>query len=127
MYHGRRVDLLDFVASNRDRLVLKPNSDYGGRGVTLGWECTDERWREKMKDALGASFVVQERVEVREESFPRLVDGKIEIAKHYVDFDPYTWAGDEVTGAGVRLSSSALLNVTTGGGSATPLLIIDES
>ncbi|MEP7270966.1 MAG: hypothetical protein ABI882_05655 [Acidobacteriota bacterium] len=127
MYHGRRLDLLEFVAANRERLVLKPNSDYGGRGVSLGWECSNELWQEKMRDALGASFVVQERVEVREESFPRLVDGQIQIAKYYVDFDPYTWVDNDVTGAGVRLSSSALLNVTSGGGSATPLLIIDKS
>ncbi len=125
-YHGRRVDLLEFVAANRDRLVLKPNSDYGGRGVTLGWECHDERWQQAMKDALGASFVVQERVEVCEESFPKMVDGDVQLAKYYVDFDPYTWSHSEVAGAGIRLSSSALLNVTSGGGSATPLLILGE-
>lgn len=126
-YRGRRVDLLSFVAVRREGLVLKPNSEYGGRGVILGWECSDERWQEAMKDALGASFVVQERVEVRQELFPRLVEGGIEATKYYVDFDPYTWANGEVAGAGIRLSSSALLNVTSGGGSATPLLILGES
>jgi uncharacterized circularly permuted ATP-grasp superfamily protein len=124
-YHQRRVDLLDFVAASRDRFVIKPNGDYGGRGVTLGWECSDEEWRQAIEDALGASFVVQERVEVREESFPSMIDGEIKLANRYVDFDPYTWCGDEVEGAGVRLSSSALLNVTAGGGSAAPLLIIE--
>jgi len=43
-----------------------------------------------------------------------------------LDFDPYTWGGEEVEGAGIRLSPSALLNVTAGGGSATPLLIVSE-
>ena len=32
------VDLLGFVADNRERLVLKPASDHGGRGVMLGIE-----------------------------------------------------------------------------------------
>jgi hypothetical protein len=123
-YQGRRIDLLEFAAARREQLVLKPGSDYGGRGVTLGWECTEERWQQAMKDALGASFVIQERVDVREELFPKLIDGKIETAKYYVDFDPYTWSTEGVAGAGVRLSSSALLNVTSGGGSATPMLII---
>src|SRR5438046_6859713 len=29
-YYGREIDLLDFVIANRERLVLKPNDDYGG-------------------------------------------------------------------------------------------------
>lgn len=125
-YHSQRVDLLDLVAASRERFVLKPSSEYGGRGVTLGWECTAEQWQCALKEALGSSFVVQERVEVLQEPFPSMVDGNIELARRYVDFDPYTWSGNLVDGAGIRLSSSALLNVTSGGGSATPLLILSE-
>jgi uncharacterized circularly permuted ATP-grasp superfamily protein len=124
-YRGRRVDLPEFVIANRERLALKPNGEYGGRGVTLGWECEESRWAQTVNDALGASFVVQERVEVRREPFPALVNGRIEIGERFVDFDPYVWRGQTVAGAGVRLSSSALLNVSAGGGSATPLLIIE--
>lgn len=125
-YNNRRIDLLDFVSRSREQLVLKPSSEYGGRGVTLGWECEDERWQQAIKEALGASFVVQERVELREEVFPRLLNGRVELGRHFVDFDPYSWPRDEVAGAGVRLSSSALLNVTSGGGSAAPLLVINQ-
>ena len=35
-YGPWRFDLLTFVADNRERLVLKPADDYGGRGVILG-------------------------------------------------------------------------------------------
>jgi hypothetical protein len=124
-WRGRRVDILDYVSSHRSSLVLKPNGDYGGRGVTMGWECSDAEWRQAVKDACGASFVVQERVEVLQQSFPTLVNNQIEYENLYLDFDPYTWSGEEVEGAGVRLSSSALLNVSAGRGSATPMLIID--
>ncbi|MFN0107356.1 MAG: hypothetical protein ACKVZH_00760 [Blastocatellia bacterium] len=124
MYHGRKVDLLDFAATHKEQLVLKPNGDYGGKGVTLGWESDEEKWRQAIDDALGASFVIQERVEVLQETFPTLVSGDVKFEDRYVDFDPYTWGGEDVEGAGVRLSPSALLNVTAGGGSATPLLII---
>ena len=123
-YHGRKVDLLDFALTHKEQLVLKPNGDYGGRGVTLGWECDEEKWRQAIDDALGASFVIQERVEVLQESFPMLVAGEMKYESRYVDFDPYTWGGDSVEGAGVRLSPSALLNVTAGGGSATPMFVI---
>jgi hypothetical protein len=125
-YHGRKVDLLGFIVQHREQLVLKPNGDYGGRGVTLGWESSEEKWRQAIDDALGASFVVQERVEVLQQTFPTLLNGEMKFEDRYVDFDPYTWAGEEVEGAGIRLSPSALLNVTAGGGSATPLLIIQE-
>jgi hypothetical protein len=124
-YRKQRVDLIDFVSSRRDNLVLKPNGDYGGRGVTLGRQCSDDDWRQVVKDALDGSFVVQERVEILQQSFPTLADGRIVFENRHVDFDPYTWSGDEVEGAGVRLSPSALLNVTAGGGSATPVLIIE--
>lgn len=124
-YQGRRIDLLEFAVALREQLVLKPVGDYGGRGVTLGWECSDERWQQAMRDALGAAFVIQERVEVREELFPRMIDGRLEISKYYLDCDPYTWSTEGAAGAGVRLSSSALLNVTSGGGSATPMLVIE--
>jgi hypothetical protein len=124
-YRGRVIDLLDFTAANREKLVLKPNSEYGGKGVLLGWECNNERWQQALRAALDGSFVVQERVEVLSQTFPTVLDNRIAYEERYVDFDPYTWGGEEVEGAGVRLSSSALLNVTAGGGSATPLLIIE--
>ncbi len=123
-YRDRRVDLIDFVLRRRETLVLKPNGDYGGRGVVLGWECDDGDWNRAVTEATGASFIVQERVEFMRESFPVLINERITYEDRYVDFDPYTWIGDEVEGAGVRLSSSALLNVTAGGGSATPMLIL---
>ena len=124
-YHGRAIDLLDFAAANRDKLVLKPNAAYGGKGVVLGWECDEAHWQQALDDALGNSFVLQERVEVLSQTFPTLSGNDITYEDRYVDFDPYTWGGDEIVGAGVRLSSSALLNVTAGGGSATPLLVLE--
>lgn len=126
-YRGRRIDLLEFVAANRERLALKPNSEYGGRGVTLGWEVEPDVWVQAIKDALGAPFVVQERIEAQQEPFPVLVNGQLKIEDRYVDFDPYVWRGEQCAGAGVRLSSTALLNVSAGGGSATPMMIIEEN
>jgi uncharacterized circularly permuted ATP-grasp superfamily protein len=125
-YREQRIDLLEFVATNRERLVIKPSGEYGGRGVTLGWESEPADWIQTIQDALGAPFVVQERVEVLQEIFPTLVNDELKWESRYVDFDPYTWGGEDVEGAGIRLSPSALLNVTAGGGSATPLLIIER-
>src|SRR5256884_2047527 len=37
-YFGEEIDLLEFVGEKRERLVLKPNDDYGGHGIYIGWE-----------------------------------------------------------------------------------------
>src|SRR5688572_13397530 len=44
-FHEQDVDLLPFVAQNRERLVLKPNDEYGGKGIVLGWEVSDDQWQ----------------------------------------------------------------------------------
>jgi uncharacterized circularly permuted ATP-grasp superfamily protein len=126
LYEGRKVDLVEFVAGNRERLVLKPNGEYGGKGVILGWECGDEVWQYALKEALGASFIVQERVELGREVYPSMVESRLSFDERYLDLDPYVWNGTGVEGCGVRLSQFALLNVSAGGGSATPMFIISE-
>ncbi|PWT89143.1 MAG: hypothetical protein C5B54_09425 [Acidobacteria bacterium] len=123
-YKGRTVDLIPFIAQNRDHLVLKPNAEYGGRGVVLGWECEDSHWAEALQNAVDTSYVVQERVPVAKESFPSLIEGEIRFNDRYFDLDPYVWDGARIEGCGVRLSSMALLNVA-GGGSATPMFVLE--
>src|SRR5262249_50752872 len=51
-FHGRGVDLVPFLHANRERLVLKPNDDYGGKGIVLGWTVEAPRWEEAIKMAL---------------------------------------------------------------------------
>ena len=126
VYRDKTVDLIPFVAENREQMVLKPNSEYGGRGVVLGWECDTDRWRESLIDALNGSYVVQERVPLGREVFPSIIDGQLRFDERYLDLDPYVWDGERVEGCGVRLSKLALLNVSAGGGSATPMFVIRE-
>ena len=125
-YGGRRIDLIDFVAGRREDLILKPNGDHGGRGVVSGWQCDDGEWSRAVSDTLGASFIVQERVGAMQEPFPTLSGGQITFEDRRVDFAPYTWLGDNVEGAGVRLSATAPSNAPACGGSATPMLILEN-
>ena len=125
-WHGRRIDLPEFALANRERLVLKPTGNYGGRGVTLGRECTADEWQRALTESLGARFVIQERVETKPEPFPVGEGDGFRLENRYADFSPYTWQGELAEGAGIRLSDSALLNVAAGGGSAVPLLLVDE-
>jgi uncharacterized circularly permuted ATP-grasp superfamily protein len=126
VYQGREVDLIPFVAENRDRFVLKPNDEYGGKGVVIGWEVSSEEWNATLKSALTNSYVVQERVTVIYKEFPAYIDGKLNISSRFVDANPYVFDGHTVHGCLTRLSSVALLNVTAGGGSVVPTFLLQK-
>lgn len=69
---GSRVDLIDYVLSHQDDLVLKPTQLHGGDGVLLGWraETSAEEWEERVRAAVGGSWIVQRRIRPVVEYFP---------------------------------------------------------
>ncbi len=123
-YQGETIDLLAFARANRERLLLKPNDEYGGKGITIGWETSAAEWDAALNAALASPFVVQERVTIAYEPYPALVDGQVVIGERLVDSDPFLF-GTEVNGCLCRLSTVTLLNVTAGGGSTVPVFVID--
>lgn len=116
-YFGRNVNLLEFIRENSERLVLKPNDDYGGHGITIGWNVDASGWNDAIQNALGnGDYLVQERVPTARETFPALTDdGRIEFAEQLVDLDPLLFNG-KVGSAFTRLSFTELANVSSGGG-----------
>ena len=126
MYGGQEIDMVAFIAENKHRLVLKPNDEYGGKGVVIGWVSSDEAWQEALKQALETPYVVQERVAIVERAFPIWAEGELSITPLYVDADPYVFSGGIVDGCLTRLSPVALLNVTAGAGSVVPTYIIRQ-
>lgn len=124
-YQGRQIDLLDFVRENRNRLVLKPNDDYGGHGIYIGWEEDEQGWDQAIEKALKGDYLVQERVATGREVFPYVNEreGGVEMIEQLVDLDPLLFFG-KVEGAFTRLSSSSLANVTSGAG-MVPTMIVD--
>jgi uncharacterized circularly permuted ATP-grasp superfamily protein len=124
--HGKQIDLLEYTRSARDQLVLKPNDDYGGHGIYIGWNTNETEWEEALRHALAdGDYLVQERVKTARETFPALgEDGTINFAEQLVDLDPMLFHG-KVGSAFTRLSSTELANVSSGGG-MVPTFIIDE-
>src|SRR5205814_10194015 len=59
---GKVVDLADFVIANRGTLVLKPNDEYGGKGVVLGWTIDQREREQSLPPALARSCGVPGRV-----------------------------------------------------------------
>lgn len=125
-YQNERVELLDFARRNREELVLKPNDDYGGQGVVLGWEVEQAYWEQALDQALTSPYVLQERVPVPVEEYPTWsVEEGLRITPRYVDSDPCVY-GTEALGCLTRIASTALLNVSAGGGSAPPTFLIQR-
>lgn len=123
VFHGSEFDLETLVLDERGQFVLKPNDDYGGHGVVLGWETGREEWHEAVKAAFRKPYIVQERVILEKTTIPAYSD-RVYLDQLFVDFNPFLFQ-NEVEGALIRLSASSLLNVTSGGGE-TALLVLEE-
>jgi hypothetical protein len=110
------VDLLAFVSDNRERLVLKPASDYGGHGVSLGMETSQADWDRLIEEHSGpGDYVVQEYVPVPEEMFPTVEDGHVHMRLKRFNINPFGLGG-RYAGMITRISDQAVINVSAGGG-----------
>lgn len=122
--NGSQIDdLAEYVAGHAGELVLKPNDEYGGKGVVLGWTVSRAEWRRTVEASLGQSYVVQEAVPIPRQRFPIVLDG-IRYVDLATDMNPYLFEG-HASGWLSRLSSSELLNVTGGAGSVAPSYIVE--
>jgi len=122
---GDDVDLIGFSARNRERLVLKSVGGYGGKEVSLGWRTPASDWESKIAAAAqDRGWVVQERIDAPVESYPLLKDG-FESAPFRSDCSPTLMDG-RMVGYLIRLSSSEITNVSSGGG-AIPAFVVDEA
>jgi uncharacterized circularly permuted ATP-grasp superfamily protein len=129
---GAAVDLIPLLRACRDRFVIKPNDEYGGTGVTLGWETSEAEWDAAIARALAErdrGWVAQERIAVRREPFPVCDEGAIRgitARDMLIDFAPYIFRG-RLAGFLTRLSATGLANVTSGGGQVPAFVISSKS
>jgi hypothetical protein len=115
-YGDWTIDLLSFVADNRAKLVLKPASDFGGHGVSLGMETEQDEWERIISEhADRADFIVQEYVPVPEEMFPTVEDGHVQMRLKRFNINPFG-IGGRYAGSITRISDRAVINVSAGGG-----------
>lgn len=122
---GEPVDLVDFIGRNRERLVLKPNDEYGGKGIVLGWTVDDATWHAALQTALAEPYIVQERVVVPSEGWPAMVQGALHVGERMLDTAPFLADGTLMTGCLTRIATDPLLNVTAGGGSNVPTFLVE--
>ena len=121
-FRGSPIDLLEFVRANRELFVIKPNDEYGGKGVTLGFASSESEWDSAIEHAAHARYVVQEVVDIHREPFLVKTVDSWELVPTIIDLDPYL-NGPLMGGCLTRTSAGNLANVTAGGGTL-PMFIL---
>jgi uncharacterized circularly permuted ATP-grasp superfamily protein len=115
---GRNGNLLDFVRTHHEALVLKPNRAYGGDGIVIGPAVTRDAWETAMSAALTDEedrWVVQQLASIPVREFPVVgPDGAVHVEPFY------TVMGFAADGDGVailaRASQKQVVNVAQHGG-----------
>ncbi len=122
---GIAIDLVPWTLANKDRLVLKPNDDYGGKGIVLGWTVDQPAWEVAVHTALTSPYVVQQKVRLPYEAFPSFENHQLVVLDRMLDTNPYVAFGEYMHGCLTRISTEALVNVTAGGGSTVPTFLVE--
>ncbi len=121
---GTDVDLLSYVRAHRDELVLKPNHDFGGHGIHLGWQYDEGDWDSAIEEALAGEWVAQ-RAEPRtfDEPYPTLAAPRDPVGFH-ASTDPFLFDGG-VRGVLTRLAHRGATNVASGASAVPTFLVAD--
>ncbi|HTW35591.1 MAG TPA: hypothetical protein VMD53_13315 [Rhizomicrobium sp.] len=124
---NRMADLLEYIRSHREQLVLKPNRGYGGEGVSVGATMQDSDWEAIIQEAVAhgddpeKSWVVQAATPLPVAEFP-VVGPDLKV----YDEPFYAVMGFAATdhGLGVlcRVSQKQVVNVAQHGGIAALLI-----
>ncbi|HEX2687365.1 MAG TPA: hypothetical protein VHN14_12150 [Kofleriaceae bacterium] len=108
---GATVDLLPFVAANREHLVIKPSGGGGGANVTIGRDTSDEAWAQAIQRGVAQHWIVQELAVAHRQRFP-VVDlgGRIEHHELACEYTPYVWNGARVEGLLCRVVAGSVIS-----------------
>lgn len=112
-YLGNQIDLVPYVLRHKDEFVVKPNAEYGGKGVIIGREATQKDWEAAIDERMHRAKVVQEYVPIPTESFPIFGD-KTEFAPKKYNINFLTFGG-RYGGGFCRVSDSSVINISAGG------------
>lgn len=123
---GDPIDLLPWASENRAALVIKPNDEVLGRGVTIGANVDQVAWDRALSAAVHEPSIVQRRVPLPSAMFPEIgAAGELFYARRYIEIDPYLFRG-ESRGLSGRLSALSLQHVYAGAGTVPVFILEDE-
>ncbi len=116
-------DLKEKILSEKNKLVLKPDEEYGGEGVTIGKNTPEEEWKNKVNKAVHEQgWVVQEYIEI-----PAIeVFDNGEIRKKFMNVSSFIFGG-KYAGCMTRVSDDPVVNTSRGGGIIPTFVIKNDS
>jgi hypothetical protein len=114
-YKDEEIDLLPFLAKNRQHFVLRPNDDSDGHQSFVGAQIPQSAWDQALKSAAQAAYVAQQYSSVPTESFPVLQYGEVQMKQAAVSVHPHILDGG-MQGVSAHIECSS-------GGSMRPLAL----
>ena len=108
---GAAVDLLPFVAANRERLVIKPSGGGGGGNIVIGRDTDEQAWAQAIQRGVSQSWIVQELAVAQRQRFP-VVDphGRIEHHELACEYTPYVWNAARIEGVLCRVVAGSVIH-----------------
>jgi hypothetical protein len=121
-YKDKTVDLIAFILSNRENLLLRPNDGVGELQTYRGWETDNAGWEQALRIAVRTPYVVQERVDAVKGSFPFYRYGQLDMKEMQIDVHPHAYLG-RVQGCSSWLSTAGAAGFSTVAGPAPTFIL----
>lgn len=106
------------LLNNKNEWVLKPVSGYGGKGVYVGKQMSDNKWKQIIGKHFGSKlWIAQEYIVADKISLIELdtKEEKINSMEGYVNISPWVIDG-KMSGITARYADNLIINVKKGGG-----------
>jgi hypothetical protein len=116
------VDLLDFAAKHRSKLVVRPNDETSDVPPVYGAQVDDAAWEKALRQALRSPSVIQENVEQAHAVFPLMQYGSLMMKDMVTHVYPHAFGG-QVHGASCWLGVSGAAGFSTLSGLAPSFLL----
>ncbi|MBI2933655.1 MAG: hypothetical protein HYY16_18585 [Planctomycetes bacterium] len=109
------VDLPAYIRRHRSSLVIKPNRDYGGKGIRIGAQTTAAQWDRLIDEGVRhpGRYVAQECLPFNRDDYPMMHDGSVRWESRYIVTGVH--AGPSETALLGRMSEEPIVNITRGG------------
>ncbi len=121
-YHGKPIDLPEFVIANRERLILRPNDQTSDLPEVRGWEVDHARWERAVRRATANAYVVQERVQSVHAAFPVRTYAGLDYRDMNIEVHPHSFLG-KVHGCTTWLSTPSANGFSTASGLAPTFVL----
>jgi hypothetical protein len=116
-WDGEPHDVIQLATQLQRELVLKPAIGHGTQGVVAGWTVPPMQWAEEIDKAMGAGFILQQRVRTAPEMIPVLRNGDVALEDYAVNWGIFIqnsrYAGGMLRALPVK--SPAIISLSAGG------------